>query len=164
LRIVGVDPLADGVQSRSVQTMTGMHHVGLVAGERVMFAYPMTDFYANVKAELLPADRYTELKQTLIANLQFLESQPGGPWPAKALPAGLHEFEVHGNDRPKLEGGVVGMYLLFDDQAHVATTIYFLNQHAWQRKFQTMEEYGRLRDNFLRTYTGCVRQNQSLER
>ena len=164
LRVVGVSPLAPGVKARSVETATGMHLIDMVAGERVMFAYPMTDFYANVKAELLPADEYAKEKETLLANLRFLESQRGGPTPAEALPAGLHDFEVHGNDRQKLEGGVLGEYLLFDDAAHVATTIYFLNQHAWQRKFQTMEEYGRLRDQFLRTYTGCVRQNQALER
>lgn len=164
LRIVGSDPLAPGVKSRSVQTATGMHSIDLVAGERVMFAYPMTDFYANVKTELLPADEYPALKQTLLANLHFLESERGGPSPAEALPAGLHGFEVHGNDRQKLEGEVLGMYLLFDDQARVATTIDFLNQHAWERKFQTMDGYGRLRDNFLRVYTGCVRQNQALER
>jgi len=164
LRVVGIDPLTAGVKSRSVETATGMHSIDLVAGERVMFAYPMTDFYANVKAELLPADEYAALKQTLLANLHFLESERGGPSPAEALPAGLHGFEVHGNDRQKLEGGVLGMYLLFDDQARVATTIDFLNQHAWERKFQTMDAYGRLRDNFLRVYTGCVRQNQALER
>ncbi len=164
LRVVGIDPLTPGVKSRSVQTATGMQSIDLVAGERVMFAYPMTDFFANVKAELLPADEYAALKQTLLANLKFLESQKGGPSPAEALPAGLHGFEVHGDDRRKLEGDVLGMYLLFDDSAHVATTIYFLNQHAWERKFQTMDAYGRLRDNFLRVYTGCVRQNQALER
>ena len=162
LRMVSIDPLAPGVQSRSVETSAGMRSVDMVAGERVMFAYPMTDFFANVKTELLPADRYPALKQTLLDNLQFLESEKGGPSPAEALPAGLHGFEVHGNDRRKLEGGVMGMYLMFDDTAHVATTIYFLNQHAWERKFQTIDDYGRLRDNFLRTYTGCVRQNQAL--
>jgi hypothetical protein len=164
LRIVSVDPLGAGAKSRSVQTATGMHSIEMEAGERVMFAYPLTDFYANVKAELLPPDQYAAEKQTLLANLQFLESERDGPSPAEALPAGLHQFEVHGNDRRKLEGGVLGMYLLFDDPAHVVTTIYFLNQNAWQRKFQTIDEYGRLRDNFLRTYTGCVRQNQALGR
>jgi hypothetical protein len=164
LRMVQADPLAPGVESRTVQTAAGQQTIDMVAGERVLFSYPMTDYFANVKAELLPADRYAALKQTLIANLHFLESQPGGPSAAEALPAGLHAFEVHGNDRRKLEGNVLGMYLMFDDRAHVATTIDFLNQHAWVRKFQTVDEYGRLRDNFLRTYTGCVRQNQALAR
>jgi hypothetical protein len=71
---------------------------------------------------------------------------------------------VHGNDLRKLAGSVLGMYVLLDDKAHVATTVYFLNQQAWQRKFRTMEEYGRLRDSFLKSYTGCVRVNQAVER
>jgi hypothetical protein len=112
----------------------------------------------------LPADRYADLKKALIANMMYLEAQPNGPTEARALPVGLHGFEVHGNDRRKLEGNVLGMYVLFDDTAYVATTIYFLNQQAWQRKFQTLDEYERLRDNFLRVYTGCVRENQALVR
>jgi hypothetical protein len=164
LRIVDVDPLAPGVTARSVDTAQGTQQIDLVAGERVMLAYPMTDFFANVKVELLPAGRYPQLKQALIANLHYLESQPHGPTPAEALPVGLHGFEVHGNDRQHLEGDVLGMYLMFDDKTHVATTIYFLNQQAWQRKFQTIDEYGRLRDHFLQNYTACIRQNQALER
>lgn len=164
LEIVGVSPLAPGVTARTVQTANGSQSIDMVAGERIMFAYPMTDYFANVKAELLPADEYAKLKQTLIDNLNYLDAQPNGPVRAEALPSGLHGFDVHGNDRMKLQGGVLGMYLLFDDPSHVATTIYFLNQNAWQRKFQTMDEYQRLRDNFLRTYTGCIRQNQDIER
>jgi hypothetical protein len=145
-----------------VDTATGSREISLVAGERVMFAYPFTDFFANAKAEELPADRYPALKAALLANLAYLESQPGGPSDAQSLPADLHGFEVHGNNRQKLEGSVLGMYLLFDDPAHVATTIYFLNQESWRRKFQTMDEYTRLRDQFLTTYTGCVRENQAI--
>jgi hypothetical protein len=161
---VSANPLVQGVSSRPVQTAAGTQEIELEAGERVMFQYPLTDFFADAKVELLPAARYAELKQTLLSNLHFLESERGGPTPARALPVGLHGFEVHGNDRQKLEGNVVGMYLLFDDKTHVATTVYFLNQQSWQRKFQTMDEYGRLRDNFLRNYPGCVRENQALER
>jgi hypothetical protein len=164
LRISQVDPLAPGVTSRTVQTTDGLERIDMEAGERVMFQYPLTDFFANAKAELLPADHYADLKKALIANIMYLEAQPNGPTEARALPVGLHGFEVHGNDRRKLEGNVLGMYLLFDDTAHVATTIYFLNQQSWQRKFQTLDEYERLRDSFLRVYTGCVRENQALAR
>jgi hypothetical protein len=164
LRVVQTAPLTPEERTQPVQTESGMQTIDPVAGERVMFAYPLTDFFANAKVELLPAGRYSALKQTLIANLHFLESERDGPAPALALPVGLHGFEVHGNDRDRLEGNVLGMYLLFDDKAHVAATIYFLNQQSWQRKFQTMDEYERLRDNFLRHYTGCVRQNQAIEK
>ena len=163
LRIVQVDPLAPDVTSRSVDTKLGPQSIDLVAGARILFAYPMTDFFANARVELLPAGRYLQLKQILIANLRYLESQPHGPMPAEALPVGLHGFDVHGNDRHRLEGDVLGMYLLFDDKAHIVTTVYFLNQQAWRRKFQSMDEYGRLRDHFLQNYTACVRQNEALE-
>lgn len=164
LRIVGTSSLGQGPMSRPVQTARGTENIELQAGEQVIFSYPLTDDFANAKVELLPADRYAELKQTLLGNLHFLEHERNGPTAALALPVGLHGFEVHGNDVRKLEGNVLGMYVMFDDPAHVATTIYFLNQHAWARKFQTMDAYGRLRDNFLRTYTGCVRENQALAR
>lgn len=164
LRIVQVDPTLPGVTSRSIETREGRKEIDFAAGVRVLFAYPMTDYFANAKVELLRADGYAQLKQTLIADLHYLESQPHGPTPAEALPIGLHGFEVHGNDRRRLEGDVLGMYLLFDDKAHVVTTVYFLNQQAWQRKFQTIDEYGRLRDHFLQNYTACIRQNQAIER
>jgi hypothetical protein len=162
LQVVSVDPLDAGVDSRAVDTADGKQQIDLVAGERVMFAYPFTDFFANVKAEELPADHYAADKATLLANLAYLESQPGGPTEVHSLPGHLHGFEVHGNNRQKLEGGVLGMYLLFDDPAQVATTIYFLNQESWRRKFQTMDQYRQLRDQFLTTYTGCVRENQAI--
>ncbi len=164
LRVVGTTPLATGVASRPVETASGTQSVQMQAAEQVTFAYPTTDLFANAKVELLPAVRYAEMKRILLANLAFLESERNGPTAARALPVGLHGFEVHGNDLRKLEGNVLGMYVLFDDKTHVATTVYFLNQQAWQRKFQTMDEYGRLRDSFLRNYTGCVRVNQAVER
>lgn len=127
------------------------------AGVRVMFAYPDTDFYANVKAELLPAENYGQLKQFLLGNFHYLEH---GTVVNTSLHSPLNGFEAHGLDRDKLEGGVLGVYLLFDDSAHVVTTIYLLNQEPKSRKFQTLEEYRELRDRFLVTYSTCIRKNQ----
>lgn len=162
LQILSVEPLAANVTSRTVDTADGSQKIDLIAGKQVLFAYPFTDFFANARAEELPPDRYAAQKAALAANLAYLESQPGGPAEAQSLPSDLHGFDVRGNNRQKLEGSVLGMYLLFDDAAHVATTISFLNQESWRRKFQTMNDYARLRDRFLVAYTGCVRQNQAI--
>lgn len=157
LQVVQVDPLAPGITSREVDTDAGPRQIDMEAGLRVMFAYPDTDFYANVKAELLPAANYPQLKQWLLDNFQHLAQ-------GNTVNTGLHSpmdgFEVHGLDREKLEGGVLGVYLLFDDAAHVVTTIYLLNQEPEQRKFQTMDEYRALRDRFVATYASCIRKNQ----
>ena len=131
LRVVEATPLATGVASRPVETASGTQLIEMDAAEQVTFGYPLTDFFANAKVELLPAARYPAMKRILLANLAFLESERNGPTAARALPVGLHGFEVHGNDLRKLAGNMLGMYVLFDDKAHVATTIYFLNQQAW---------------------------------
>ncbi len=157
LQVVQVDPLAPGITSREVETDSGSRQINLEAGLRIKFAYPSTDFYANVKAELLPAANYAQLKQFLLDNLQHLGH---GNIMNTSLHSPLNGFEAHGLDREKLEGGVLGIYLLFDDSAHVVTTIYMLNQEPQDRKFQTIEEYRRLRDQFLASYSACIRKNQ----
>lgn len=149
--------MAPGITSREVETDSGSRQINLEAGLRIKFAYPSTDFYANVKAELLPAANYAQLKQFLLDNLQHLGH---GNIMNTSLHSPLNGFEAHGLDREKLEGGVLGIYLLFDDSAHVVTTIYMLNQEPQDRKFQTIEEYRRLRDQFLASYSACIRKNQ----
>lgn len=157
LQIAHIDQLAPGVTSREVETDSGSRQIDLRTGLRIMFAYPDTDFYANVKAELLPTANYPALKEALLGNFHFLAH---GNTVNTALHSPLNGFDVHGLDREKLEGGVLGVYLLFDDPAHVVTTIYFLNQEPQSRRFQTIQEYRNLRDHFLSSYTGCIRQNQ----
>jgi hypothetical protein len=157
LRVVRVDPLRPGVTSRSVETDSGPRQIDMQAGLRMLFAYPNTDYYANVKAELLPAANYPQLKQFLLDQFQHLSHEkmvnvtPRSP---------INGFEVHGLDGKILKGGPLGFYLLFDDSANVVTTIYLLNQRPKRREFQSMEEYSDLRDRFLNSYTACIRTNQ----
>jgi hypothetical protein len=157
LQIVHIDPLAPSITSREVYTDSGSRQIDMQAGRRIMFAYPDTDFYANGKAELLPAANYPQLKQFLIDNFQHIAH---GNIVNTTLHSPLNGFEIHGLDREKLEGGVLGIYLLFDEQTHVVITIYLLNQEPQYRKFQSMEEYRKLRGQFLNTYTACIRNNQ----
>jgi len=73
------------------------------------------------------------------------------------------DLEVHGFDHTELKGGTLGIYLLFDNRHHIATSVYLLNQQPLTRRFQTIEQYRNLRTRFLATYTGCIAQNQSLQ-
>ncbi len=157
MKVVQVDPLPPSVTGRSVDTADGPRRIDLLGGERVMFAYANTDFYANVKVELLPASNYPQLKQALLDNLQQMTV---GNAPSTSLPSPLHGLEIQGVDRNMLEGGVLGLYLLFDDAPHVALTIYLFNQSPKGGKFETVEEYNRMRDQFLQAYTSCIRANQ----
>jgi hypothetical protein len=51
---------------------------------------------------------------------------------------------------------VRGIYLVLDDANRTVSTIYFLNQYAEKRSFQTIEEYRQQRDRFLVGYTACA--------
>src|SRR5690349_14846500 len=49
LMVVHTDALPATITSRPVETDDGTRHIDLEAGLRIMFAYPLQDFYANVK-------------------------------------------------------------------------------------------------------------------
>ena len=120
-----------------------------------MFSYPGEDFYANVKVEILPTETWKDSRAALIDNFDYVLAS-GDDVRNYKLRAPMNGFDVQGQDRTKREGGVLGLYLLFDDGTHTATTIYFLNQDPPVR-FKTMEEYALLRDRFLADYTTCIR-------
>jgi hypothetical protein len=128
----------------------------MIEGRRVMFAYPDKDFYANVKVEILPEKDYTETRGFLIDNFDYTLASSKEAARNYALKPMMNGLSVMGLDRDKLEGGVLGIYLLLDDVSRIATTIYFLNQDPKDRSFQTNEEYRAMRDRFLSTYTACV--------
>ena len=113
-----------------------------------------------LKAEKLPAENYEKLKGFLIDNFDYMLAASKETSRNYSLKPTLNNFAIYGLDRSTLEGGVHGIYLLFDDSAHIVTTIYLLNQEPAARKFQTIEEYRRLRDQFLPGYTSCIRKNQ----
>jgi hypothetical protein len=120
-----------------------------------MFAYPGEDFYANVKVEFLPDQGYEKAKQALIANFEYLLAS-GDNSRNYDLKSHLNGFEIQGLDRSKREGGVLGVYLLFDNPTHSVLTIYMLNQEPPIR-FKSMTEYAALRDRFLFGYMACIR-------
>lgn len=156
-QIVDVTPLAPGVDERTVPTLKGQVNVSMSDGRRIMFAYPGEDFYANIKVEILPANDYADSKTALIDNFEYVLASSDNLRNYKIKPK-LDGFEVQGLDRSKREGGVLGMYLLFDDATHTVITIYFLNQEP-PKHFKTMEEYAAARDHFLNGYFPCVRTN-----
>lgn len=121
-----------------------------------MFAYPEKDFYANVKVEILPEKNYAETRQSLIDNFDYMLNSGDGNTRNYGLKPTLNGLDVRGLDRDKLEGGVLGVYLLLDDISRMVTTIYFLNQEPKDRSFQTLEEYRVQRDRFLAAYLTCV--------
>lgn len=156
LALVENTPLAKGIEGRTVKTIMGPKNVPLTGGTRLMYAYPQTEPFANVKVEQIPARDYTQAKQDLIANFEQILTADDTSTRNYALKPRLNGLEIYGLDKKKLEGGTLGIYLFFADRTHTATTIYLLNGDAGARKFSTLEEYAALRDGFVGALTACV--------
>lgn len=149
--------LPQAPMTRPAQTFTGPKNIRLVDGVFAAYAYPNTAPFANVKIELLPAATYSTEKADLISEFDKINAVGEDTQRNYGLKPTLNGFEIYGFDRSALDGKVLGIYLFFDNPHHVATTAYFLNAPAGQRKFSTITEYDQLRDGFLNAYTVCVR-------
>ena len=161
LRIVQVDRLPEKVKSRDVKTSSGDRKISLADGYRVMVAYNEDrDWFANIKAEKSVAAQYETDKQNAIENLKWAVSMGKEMESNEPVQVSFGEYEGYGSSRRTLIGNILGTYVLFSDLDHTITTFYFINQNSTRKRFQTIEEWRTVRDEFLRTYTTCVKKNR----
>jgi len=108
----------------------------------------------------LRIDPQTETSRSQQINLMNLTDSDRVP-PA-AFFGILNGFEQDGIDRHKIDGGgQVAIHVLFHDPSHLVVTIYFLNQSKAvflnNRRFETIEQFCELRDEFLNSYSECLK-------
>lgn len=162
LKIVEVDRLPKGNESRTVETSKGDREISLADGYRVMVAYnDKKDWFANIKAEKSFDASYERDKEGVIENLKWAASTSkdlDNPEPVKVSINGL---EGYGTSKRALTGNLLGIYVFFSDAQRTIMTIYFINQNAKRKRFQTIEEWRTVRDEFLNTYTTCINNGRS---
>ena len=164
LRIVQVDRLPKKTKSRTVKTSSGDRKISLADGYRVMVAYnEHRDWFANIKAEKSVAGEYERDKQNAIDNLKWAVSVGTEMETPEPVKVSFGEFEGYGSSRRTLVGNMLGIYVLFSDVDATITTFYFINQNSNRKRFQTIEEWRALRDEFLKTYTTCAKNNRSVQ-
>jgi hypothetical protein len=148
---------------REVTTEKGKQKVSLLDGYRVMFAFPDLPYYfANVKIEESAADSYEQDKQIIIDQLKYFTTVKEATAMIFSDKTSLNGFDHYGLDRDKIDvGGVIGTHVLFYDSDYLVVTINFLNQSKAvflnNRRFETIEEYGEIRDKFLNSYSQCLK-------
>ncbi len=164
LRIVQVDRLPKDVKSRTVTTSKGEQAVSLADGYRVMVAYnEHKDWFANIKAEKSITAEYEQDKELVIENLKWAASTSKEMESQEPAKISIAEYEGYGTSKRTLVGNMLGIYVLFSDVNHTITTFYFINQNPKRKRFQTIEEWRVLRDEFLKTYTACSKNNPSAD-
>jgi hypothetical protein len=162
LRIVQVDRLPKKVKSRTVETSKGNRKISLADGYRVMVAYNEDrDWFANIKAEKSVAAEYERDKEGVVENLKWAASTSKELESQEPVKVSFGEFEGYGTSKRTLTGNMLGIYVLFSDADHTIITFYFINQNSKRKRFQNIEEWRILRDEFLETYANCVKNNRS---
>ena len=157
LKVVQVDRLPEHITFRTENTSNGEKQISLADGYRVMVAYPKTDFFANIKAEKSNPTKYTTDKETAIEALKFAATTSKELESQEPVKVSYNGFEGYAINRKSIVGNTLGITILFLDPDQHIVTIYFLNQSPKKRKFQTIEEWRTLRDNFLDRYSACVK-------
>jgi len=127
--------------------------VSVVEGYRVMYSYPRTYAFANLKAERSDPAKYAEDKQVVMRSLAELASADGNAELADFFNQGFSGQTV---TKKELGGSTLGITQIFSDRDLVIVTIFFLNHAPQDRRFQTYAEFISLRDDFVRGYMECV--------
>ncbi len=155
--LLQITSLPQAPMTRTAQTLTGPKKVNIADGVFAAFGFGAGVPFANVKIEQIPAATYTAEKADLVSEFDRINATGEDTKRNYDLKPTLNGFEIYGFDRTALDGNVLGIYLFFDNPHHIATTAYFLNAPAGQRRFTDVVEYNGLREGFLNAYTVCVR-------
>jgi hypothetical protein len=135
--------------------------VSVVDGYRVIYSYPRTYWFANLKAERSDPARYEQDKRIVTGNFAALASADGNTV--------LTDFSGRGFagqtlTKKELGGSTLGITQILSDEDSVIVTIYFMNQEPENRAFQTHAEFVALRDDFVRGYIECVAERKAASR
>jgi hypothetical protein len=144
---------ADAPPWREVGFGAKTERVSVVDGYRVMYSYPRTYWFANLKAERSDASRYGEDKRIVKENFVALASADDNTVLTSFSDRG---FEGQTLTKKELGGSTLAITQILSDEDAVIVTIYFMNQVPENRAFQTYEEFITLRDGFVRGYIECV--------
>jgi hypothetical protein len=135
--------------------------VSVVEGYRVIYSYPRTYWFANLKAERSDPARYEEDKRIVTGNFAALAGADDNTV--------LTDFSGRGFagqtlTKKELGGSTLGITQILSDEDSVIVTIFFMNQEPENRAFQTHAEFVALRDDFVRGYMKCVAEKKAASR
>jgi len=135
--------------SRTVKTSQGEEKVTVVDGYRIMYKYPETGYFAKMHVEKSQKEEYENDKQKVIDQLKLLSNQAQGKHDDYSDSYKGYEYYYIGNN--DFNASPVGVAAVFFSENQIITTIYFLtNPKPSNRKFQTIEEFKLLKDNFIK--------------
>ena len=143
---------------RDVSSGDRTWRVSVIEGYRVMYSYPRTYPFANLKAERSDPSKYGEDKQIVMKSLVELAGADGN---TELVDFSNQGFSGQTVTKKELGGSTLAITQIFSDEDSVIVTIFFLNHAPQNRRFQTYEEFIALRDDFVRGYIECAANKRS---
>jgi len=144
-----IDKKQGGLTTRDVITAEGSKTVKVLDGQRIIVNYPDGQLFANVKVEHSPRGSFDEDKRAILGQLELM---------ARNVPDGLTRTEIPPFQVYSLNDVTAkapqGMHTLFDDPHSLVVTVYLFPQKE-PRMYAAPEEYGALRERFLKQMAVC---------
>jgi hypothetical protein len=128
---------------RIVKTAKGEEKVSTIEAFRIMYKYPDTEYFAKMHVEQSKKEEFSNDKIKVVDELKFISKS------ANIDQKNYRGYEYYYIGNSDLNISPIGMALVFFPENQIITTIYFLNQKSSDRKFQTIEEFNSLKDNFI---------------
>lgn len=137
--------------------------ISVLEGYRIMYAFQNTDyFFANVKVEQSDSINFNDDKSKLIESGKYLAASDFSATVHFQDTLKLNGYQILSQEKSEIDNGaVIGVYTIFSDSDHVIITIYLLNQEQDHRRFNNRDEYQKLREDFLRNFSDCIKMNKS---
>ena len=135
-----------GTDYRTIQTLNGEEKISVVEGFRVMYKYKNSEHFVKMQVDQSKSDEYENDKSKLI---NFIYQRLNNEIVVQHLTYNNNEYYYRSANNLKYSPNI-GMAIVFYPEEQIIITIYFLNQEAENRSFQTIEEFNILKDNFIK--------------
>jgi hypothetical protein len=139
-----VSPRDNNVNYRTIKTSKGVEKVSVIDGFRILYKYPSTGDFAKMHVEKSNPQDYGNDKLKVIDELKFLSKDKS------IVQKNYGGFDYYYISNDNLNESPIGTAIIFFPDNQIITTIYFINQKPSDRKFQTIEEFNALKDNFIK--------------
>jgi len=143
------------------ETADGVKGISRTDSYDVLITFKDKMRFADVRPDRSDPNKYEDDKKVALENLQYYNDTGKAMSSGKPLEKTYNGFLTYSIYRSELIGNQLGISLIFDDTNNMITTIYFVNapKNSDGKNYKTIEEWSKLRERFLDSYTNCVAKN-----
>lgn len=137
---------------REVKVGESSRRISVVAGTRLIYAYPDKVPFARMMVEQSEWSSYDEDVKN--AQEAFADSARTGD--ANYLSFNLKGVSARNLTRRQIAGETLGKTELYFDSDHTLVSVYYINPPIDKARFKTMQEFSSARERFETSYVECV--------